>query len=139
MAARWVVPWVSSRAAPMVFSCGARSSARLRQQHFRKLFLGESFLARHVMSFGGSGSKKGDRLKIVASSSTSSPSLKSALPLSDRLEWISRSHLCGQLSEANEGERVRLCGWVASQRSHGNLTFVNLRDHTGIVQVHFTL
>ncbi|BBM96929.1 aspartyl-tRNA synthetase [Marchantia polymorpha subsp. ruderalis] len=135
MAARWVVPWVSSRAAPMVFSCGARSSARLRQQHFRKLFLGESFLARHVMSFGGSGSKKGDRLKIVASSSTSSPSLKSALPLSDRLEWISRSHLCGQLSEANEGERVRLCGWVASQRSHGNLTFVNLRDHTGIVQV----
>ncbi|CAK9869631.1 unnamed protein product [Sphagnum jensenii] len=33
------------------------------------------------------------------------------------------------------GERESICGWVASQRSHGSVTFVNLRDHTGIVQV----
>jgi hypothetical protein len=33
------------------------------------------------------------------------------------------------------GESVCICGWVASQRSHGAVAFVNLRDHTGIVQV----
>ncbi|KAH8931738.1 hypothetical protein BDL97_19G037200 [Sphagnum fallax] len=34
------------------------------------------------------------------------------------------------------GERESICGWVASQRSHGSVTFVNaMRDHTGIVQV----
>ncbi|KAF6176888.1 hypothetical protein GIB67_025948 [Kingdonia uniflora] len=33
------------------------------------------------------------------------------------------------------GKRVRLCGWVALHRIHGVVTFLNLRDHTGIVQV----
>lgn len=33
------------------------------------------------------------------------------------------------------GKRVRICGWVALHRVHGGLTFLNLRDHTGIVQV----
>lgn len=33
------------------------------------------------------------------------------------------------------GKRVRLCGWVALHRIHGGLTFLNLRDVTGSVQV----
>ncbi|KAL3538767.1 hypothetical protein ACH5RR_002133 [Cinchona calisaya] len=51
------------------------------------------------------------------------------------LEWVNRTALCGELSETDLGKRVRLCGWVALHRVHGGLTFVNLRDHTGIVQI----
>ncbi|KAL4581083.1 hypothetical protein LXL04_017292 [Taraxacum kok-saghyz] len=51
------------------------------------------------------------------------------------LEWVNRNGLCGELSENDVGRRVRLCGWVALHRGHGGLTFVNLRDHSGIVQV----
>jgi aspartyl-tRNA synthetase len=39
------------------------------------------------------------------------------------------------LSSNDVGKMVRICGWVALHRVHGGLTFLNLRDHTGIVQV----
>jgi aspartyl-tRNA synthetase len=46
-----------------------------------------------------------------------------------------RTHLCGRVSTADVGTTVRLCGWVAKRREHGeHLAFVDLRDHTGIVQ-----
>ncbi|KAJ0681259.1 putative aspartate--tRNA(Asn) ligase [Helianthus annuus] len=51
------------------------------------------------------------------------------------LEWINRNGLCGELSEKDVGREVRLCGWVALHRAHGGLTFINLRDHSGILQV----
>ncbi|GBG70677.1 hypothetical protein CBR_g7978 [Chara braunii] len=51
------------------------------------------------------------------------------------LQWISRTDLCGRLSESDVGKKVRICGWVASQRTHGGVAFVNVRDHTGILQV----
>jgi aspartyl-tRNA synthetase len=46
-----------------------------------------------------------------------------------------RSHLCGELRESDVDARVRLCGWVATRREHGeHLAFVDLRDHTGVTQ-----
>ena len=46
-----------------------------------------------------------------------------------------RSHLCGQVTEALDGQTVTLCGWVDRRRDLGGLVFIGLRDHAGIVQV----
>jgi len=46
-----------------------------------------------------------------------------------------RTHYCGTLTTADVGQQVTVCGWVARRREHGeHLAFVDLRDHTGIVQ-----
>ncbi|KAH7849264.1 hypothetical protein Vadar_015375 [Vaccinium darrowii] len=58
-------------------------------------------------------------------------------PFQESLQWVSRTGLCGELAENDVGKRVRLCGWVALHRVHGGLTFLNLRDHTGIVQTSY--
>eukprot|EP00252_Welwitschia_mirabilis_P022728 TRINITY_DN6239_c0_g1_i3.p1 TRINITY_DN6239_c0_g1~~TRINITY_DN6239_c0_g1_i3.p1 ORF type:complete len:540 (+),score=76.56 TRINITY_DN6239_c0_g1_i3:98-1621(+) len=55
--------------------------------------------------------------------------------LSGCMKWPKRTDGCGELSEASVGRRVTLCGWVALHRIHGSLTFFNLRDHTGVVQI----
>ncbi|KAI4295809.1 hypothetical protein L6164_035813 [Bauhinia variegata] len=57
------------------------------------------------------------------------------LPIEDSLQWVTRTAFCGELSSKDVGKRVQLCGWVALHRVHGGLTFLNLRDHSGIVQV----
>ena len=46
-----------------------------------------------------------------------------------------RSGYCGTLGASDVGRQVTLCGWVARRREHGeHLAFVDLRDHTGVVQ-----
>ncbi|NUS39467.1 MAG: aspartate--tRNA ligase [Lysobacter sp.] len=46
-----------------------------------------------------------------------------------------RTHFCGLVDEALIGQTVTLCGWVDVARNMGQLVFVDLRDHEGIVQV----
>jgi len=48
-----------------------------------------------------------------------------------------RTHRCGEVSADLEGTVAELCGWVHSRRDHGGVTFIDLRDTTGIVQVVF--
>jgi aspartyl-tRNA synthetase len=56
--------------------------------------------------------------------STPSPVLKSPY----------RTHTCGQLRGNNNGEAVKLSGWIHRKRDHGNLVFIDLRDHYGLTQ-----
>ena len=46
-----------------------------------------------------------------------------------------RTSYCGTLRAIDQGRTVKVCGWVARRREHGeHLAFVDLRDHTGIIQ-----
>src|SRR3546814_3325005 len=45
-----------------------------------------------------------------------------------------RSHTCSALRESHVGETVRLSGWIHRRRDHGQLVFIDLRDHYGITQ-----
>lgn len=45
-----------------------------------------------------------------------------------------RSHSCGELTQAHVGQTVRLSGWINRKRDHGQLVFVDLRDHYGLTQ-----
>ncbi|MBN2185336.1 MAG: aspartate--tRNA ligase [Candidatus Krumholzibacteriota bacterium] len=49
-------------------------------------------------------------------------------------QW-KRSGGCGELSAGDEGKRVTLAGWVKKVREFGDLTFVDLWDRSGLVQL----
>ena len=45
-----------------------------------------------------------------------------------------RTHNCNELNEKSVGKNVRLSGWLHRKRDHGNLLFLDIRDHFGITQ-----
>lgn len=48
---------------------------------------------------------------------------------------IFRTHLCGTLSQADKDTEVVLAGWVDVRRDLGGVVFIELRDHTGRLQL----
>ena len=45
-----------------------------------------------------------------------------------------RSHNCSELTDKDSGETVSISGWLHRKRDHGNLLFIDLRDHYGLTQ-----
>ncbi|NDG20863.1 MAG: aspartate--tRNA ligase, partial [Proteobacteria bacterium] len=45
-----------------------------------------------------------------------------------------RTHNCSELTINNIGKQIILSGWIHKKRDHGNLLFIDLRDHYGMTQ-----
>ena len=45
-----------------------------------------------------------------------------------------RTHNCSELSEKEINQKVHISGWLHRKRDHGNLLFIDLRDHYGMTQ-----
>ena len=56
----------------------------------------------------------------------------------ETIKGFKRTHKCAELSEANIGEEVIVMGWTQTYRQLGALTFIDLRDISGIVQLSFS-
>ncbi len=48
-----------------------------------------------------------------------------------------KDYFCTGINESLLNKKVTISGWVATRRDHGGVIFVDLRDHTGILQIVF--
>ncbi|MDR2410324.1 MAG: aspartate--tRNA ligase [Bacteroidales bacterium] len=50
-----------------------------------------------------------------------------------------KTNTCGELTIAEVGQKVTLCGWIQKSRDLGGMTFIDLRDRYGITQLTFNM
>ncbi len=48
-----------------------------------------------------------------------------------------RNKICNELNNSDIGKQIDLCGWVDRRRDHGGVIFIDLRDHSGFLQLTF--
>ena len=56
-------------------------------------------------------------------------------PLRCSRERVARHATAASVTADDVGKRLKLAGWTARRRDHGGLVFIDLRDHTGLVQL----
>ena len=54
--------------------------------------------------------------------------------MKDKTMHAYRTHNCGQLRQSNEGETIKLSGWINRKHDHGGVLFIDLRDTHGVTQ-----
>ena len=59
--------------------------------------------------------------------------MTSSTESSDTSSW--RDLYCGDVRAEHVGRRVTVSGWADTRRDHGGLVFIDLRDHTGLLQL----
>ena len=57
--------------------------------------------------------------------------------MAESMQGLKRTHRCGELTAALEGQQVTVMGWVQKNRNKGGLVFVDVRDRSGVIQVVF--
>ena len=45
-----------------------------------------------------------------------------------------RTHNCSELNDKDINKIISISGWLHRKRDHGNLLFIDLRDHYGMTQ-----
>lgn len=57
--------------------------------------------------------------------------------MAEVMKGLKRTHRCGELNAAHEGQTVTVMGWVQKQRNKGGIIFADMRDRAGLLQVIF--
>ena len=55
--------------------------------------------------------------------------------MNKKMQTTFRTFKCNDITKEMENKIVKVAGWVATIRDHGGITFIDLRDQSGIVQV----
>ncbi|PAN32306.1 hypothetical protein PAHAL_5G476800 [Panicum hallii] len=129
------------RASPL--SLLSRLKPRPSALHLRRLLPLSTTSASAAPSSSGPAPQLRTLAAAAATDAAATPAEEAAAPAAagekverlQPLQWPPRDALCGELGVGDAGRRVRLCGWVALRRAHAGLTFLTLRDRSGMVQV----